>query len=345
MPRQPSAATSNAAWCTPGGRPASPPARSKATTPRSRYATDSRAISSDTVGLVVPERAVDDPGDDAEVPLAPGQPAQLGLERRLHGEPAAGAELRAVAHLEVAEPVARRILHHLVGHPLDRLGRLQQRDGVLEPREVVLQAAGVAHHHEAPERLGIGRRQGELRLPGELDHRRRAERAVEMGVQLRLGQAGEQLTRQHRRPAPAGARAPPPGGSSPPRARPSSGSSMPRRIGDEGGAGGGAGLERRVVRPDRPAHVGAGGDVHRGGVHEDPHRSRSPSGGDEAGGRGRLDRLGKTAEERADRLDVEQALALVQHARERAQAAGPAGASPRRSRASTRRRRGPSGRR
>src|SRR5690349_7073541 len=118
------------------------------------------------VGRVVPERAVDHPGHDAEVALAPGQALQLGVERLLHGEPAAGAELGAVTHLEIAEPVARRVLHHLVSHPLDAVGRLQERDGVLEPREVILEAARVAHHHELPELAGIRGRERELGRAG-----------------------------------------------------------------------------------------------------------------------------------------------------------------------------------
>ena len=115
-------------------------------------------------------------------------------------EPLPPAQPGAVAHLEIADVVARRVLHHLVGDPLDRLGALEQRDGVLEPLEIVLEIGRVVHQHE-PAELHSGPVSGSANpaCAGQLDHRLRPERAVEMGVQLRLGQPADQLTREHRR--------------------------------------------------------------------------------------------------------------------------------------------------
>ena len=84
MPRLPSSATSNAA-AVHAGRPA----RLSAGEVERHHAavavgTDSRAISSEIGGIVVPQRAVDDPGHDPEVALAPRQAGQLRLERPLH---------------------------------------------------------------------------------------------------------------------------------------------------------------------------------------------------------------------------------------------------------------------
>ena len=141
------------------------------------------------LGGVVPERAVDHPGHDAEVPLAAGQAAQLGGDRLVEREAALGAQVGAVAHLEVAEIVARRILAHLVRHPLDGLGRLQHRDGGVELLQELLEVMRVIHQHELPDDVGIGRGQRRPGGAGELDQRFGAERAIEVDVEFGLGQA------------------------------------------------------------------------------------------------------------------------------------------------------------
>ena len=122
-------------------------------------------------GLVVAERAVDHAGDHAEVLLAAleARAARPRWPRRARGPPC--AELGAVAHLQVAEMVARRILAHLVRHALDGLGRLQHRDRGVELLQEFLEVVGVIHQHEAADRLGIARGEGGAGIARELDQR------------------------------------------------------------------------------------------------------------------------------------------------------------------------------
>jgi hypothetical protein len=114
------------------------------------------------------------------------------------------AQMGAVADLEVAQVVACGVLHHLIGHPLQRLGRLQQRDRDVEPLEIILEVFRIVDQHEPAELIGIGGGQVELCRPSQIDHRLRPERAVQVHVELRLGQALNQLTRQHCCPAAPG---------------------------------------------------------------------------------------------------------------------------------------------
>jgi hypothetical protein len=58
--------------------------------------------------------------------------------------------MRAITHFEVANVVASRVFHHLVGRALDSVGRLQERDSEVEAVEIVLQIGGVINQHELP---------------------------------------------------------------------------------------------------------------------------------------------------------------------------------------------------
>ena len=161
--------------------------------------------------IVVAQRAVDDAGLDPEVALAPLEPAALRLNHLLQGKPPAGAQHRAVANLDVAYIVPGRVLHHFVGHPLQRLGGLQQLNGHLEAADVILQIPGGVDQHAPAEPVRI--RGGELDpcAAGEVDHGLGAERAVQVHVELGLREPGEELTGQHRRLPGRPARSGPPG--------------------------------------------------------------------------------------------------------------------------------------
>jgi hypothetical protein len=165
----------------------------------------------------MPERAVDHPGYHSEVTLTPCQAPELGVHDLVERHALPLAEMRTIADLEISYIVARRVFHHLIAHPFERLGRLQQRDGEVEPVQVILQIGGVIYQHEPPERLRLVGGQRDLCLAGQLDHGFRTQRAVQVDVKLRLGKTADELTRQHRRsepwpvPRPAGWRRSPAG--------------------------------------------------------------------------------------------------------------------------------------
>ena len=107
------------------------------------------------------------------------------------------------------------------------------------------------------QRLGLPDGKLEPGLAGEVDHRLRPERAVQVGVQLGLGQAPDQLTREHRLLRPR--RALTITRRIEPSARGASGaSSMPRASVTYAAPAATLRLELRVVGPHAAAHVGAG---------------------------------------------------------------------------------------
>ena len=131
------------------------------------------------------KRAVDHAGGHTEVSLPTPETAKLGLERLLQRQTLSSAQPRTVADLEVPNPITRRILDHLVGHPLDRFGRLEQRNRVLEALEIILETRRMLHHHESPKRLGVRGRQRESGLSGQLDHGFRPEASCRDGCAAR----------------------------------------------------------------------------------------------------------------------------------------------------------------
>ncbi len=107
------------------------------------------------------------------------------------------AEGRTVPDLQVPDAVPRRVLAHLVGHPFDRVRRLEQGDSQLEAGQVVLEIPRIIHAHVLADRLGFGGRQGHAGGARKIQHRCRPERAIQVHVQLRLGQEPQQFRRQH----------------------------------------------------------------------------------------------------------------------------------------------------
>ena len=192
---------------------------------------------------------------------------------------------RGVAHLDVPHVFPRRVHHELVRDPLQRGRRLhhRERDGVL--LEILLEALRRGDHQRAGQTLRRVRRQPHALDPGQLEHRRRPQAAVEMHVQLRLGPGSQRLLRQPRRPAP--------GGDDDPQHRARLADRVagidrpPHAVGDVRAVAGEQVGERTIERGDGVAHRRPAGDVHRPLVDEHPqavraHRpsrwNRAPSG-------------------------------------------------------------------
>ena len=148
--------------------------------------------------VVVAERAIDDPGLDAELPFATGKPPLLGHDDLVERQALAGTEVGAISNFEIPEVVEGGVFDHLVGDLLDRLGGLEQRDGEVEPLEELLEIVGIVHHHVPPQRIRLRGREYEARIPGEVNHGAWPERPVEVDVQLRLGKPRDQVTGDHR---------------------------------------------------------------------------------------------------------------------------------------------------
>ena len=116
-------------------------------------------------------------------------------------EPLADVQLGREADLGVDDAVGGEVLRALGRDPGERPAGLHDADGVREGLEVALEGAGVGRLDEpAAERLGVGRGQRVVAgLGGQLDDRGRAQPAVEVVVQQRLGRAPDRRPRAARR--------------------------------------------------------------------------------------------------------------------------------------------------
>ena len=99
----------------------------------------------------------------------------------------------------MANAVGAGIHHHLVRHPFQRFRRLQNGNREREPFEVLREISHSIRLHEASDLDRILRWEVHFRGLGQLDHCCRTQRTIEVHVQLRLGQADQQLRREHRR--------------------------------------------------------------------------------------------------------------------------------------------------
>ena len=124
----------------------------------------------------------------------PGRPRRLveagqhRVQDLRHGVSLEFVEDRREPHLDVAHVFAGGVLHQLARHAPHRFRLLQHGKRVLERVQVLLQRlAGVAAH-EAPAQLRLGGAgQVEVLVAGQLAHGVEADRAVEMNVQVGLG--------------------------------------------------------------------------------------------------------------------------------------------------------------
>jgi hypothetical protein len=101
-------------------------------------------------------------------------------------------ELWREANLEVADPFGLVVLGQLGCGPFERFCRLQRRDGVLEPAEVLAQARVAFLEHRLPQ-PAFGRA-GQLHaaFAGQFDQGRQPQGAVEVDVEIGLRQGGHE---------------------------------------------------------------------------------------------------------------------------------------------------------
>ena len=109
------------------------------------------------------------------------------LERLMGLQLALSVENWAETNLDIANVLVGVILDELVRDAFDPLGVLHQRQREVEALEVVLQVTRVVHDHVVVQRHRVVGRKSHTSLSRELDHGRRAQAAVQMHVQLRLG--------------------------------------------------------------------------------------------------------------------------------------------------------------
>ena len=122
------------------------------------------------------------------------------LDRLVEGQPLLGAQLGGHPHLGVHHAIGGEVLGAFGRDPGDRVGPLHDPERVGERLEVELEALAIGAAPEPrAEFVDVGRRQGGVAvLGGEIDDGRRAEAAVEMVVEERLGRPLDRLERDHR---------------------------------------------------------------------------------------------------------------------------------------------------
>jgi hypothetical protein len=102
-------------------------------------------------------------------------------------------KLRCEAHLDVADAVGLAVLGQLARRPLERLWILQHGDRVPESLEVLGQAGVARAEDQRFESFRRLRGKGHLAGAGHVDHRAEPQRAVEVDVEVGLGQAADEF--------------------------------------------------------------------------------------------------------------------------------------------------------
>ena len=116
------------------------------------------------------------------VRLGAGEAAERCLHRLLQRQPLAYVEHRRVAHLDVAHAIARCVFGELVGDALQRRLGLHDRERDREALEVILEVARIVHRHVLTQGGRVSRRHRAVVLGGQIQHRLRSQRAVEVAV-------------------------------------------------------------------------------------------------------------------------------------------------------------------
>ncbi|MGC0407187.1 hypothetical protein RKD31_000430 [Streptomyces sp. SAI-163] len=170
---------------------------SKPTTPASRKATARSAASRTRVEHPHAAEQRADPDRRAgggRLGHARGEPLLDGLHDLPHRQPAPGVQLGRVADLAVDDAVGGEVQDVLLGGAQQALAVLHHGEGVLEGGDVADQVTGVGGLVVPGGQLvGVGGGQRVADAPGQLDDGRRAQAAVEVVVEDRLGEAAEGL--------------------------------------------------------------------------------------------------------------------------------------------------------
>ncbi len=130
----------------------------------------------------------------------PGDPVQAAIDRCEHigdGHVLAGVELGGEAELEIADTFGETVLSELVGHRLEGLVTVEYATGVGEPVEVVGQVSVLLLEDQLSEAFGGVAGELDLLFLRELDQGREAKRAIEVAVQVGLGEFGEKFVCDH----------------------------------------------------------------------------------------------------------------------------------------------------
>ncbi len=134
--------------------------------------------------------------------LSLGEPVHHRGDDLVERQPVLDVELGREPDLRVHDPVGRQVLGALRRHPGERVALLHDADGVLEGLEVELERLPVRAAPEPRRELGdvLGRQVRVPELAREVDDGRRAQAAVEMVVEQRLGRLADRVQREHRVP-------------------------------------------------------------------------------------------------------------------------------------------------
>ena len=141
--------------------------------------------------------ADDHPGREPELGPGGGEPGDHRLDDLGIGQAMAAVEHRRVAHLEVLHVLGRGVLGQLVSDPLERRLLLEDAQGEIEDLEIVGEAAGApAGLEQTGERRELAGRQLHPLLVGQLEQGARTQAAVEVAVEVGLGQPADDRLRE-----------------------------------------------------------------------------------------------------------------------------------------------------
>jgi hypothetical protein len=141
----------------------------------------------------VADAAYDDTCGNVEITLGLAQAAQHRVDDAGEREPLARVQDGGVAHLEVPDVLPGSVLGELVGGALEGGLGLEDRAGDVEGLEVVDEAvADLAHVDRPREALLVGGVKGDPVLGGELEDGAQSKAAVEVTVEIGLGERLEE---------------------------------------------------------------------------------------------------------------------------------------------------------
>ena len=141
--------------------------------------------------------ALADGGGTIVLFLGAGQAAVDALDHLFHGKARMDMELRGVAHLDVAHVFGHAVDREFIGDALEVFGGLENGAGEAEALQVIRQVAVLLLEDQL---LQAGFRfggQGYFGGPGQFDQRGEPQGAVEVEVQVGLGQRPDEFGGKH----------------------------------------------------------------------------------------------------------------------------------------------------